>query len=103
MNRKRPRARRKPDVNRLLSEFLMCSYLYYNNYPKLPLSDDKFNSICKVLLKNWDAVTHPHKHLCDKEMLRAETGYSIDFPLMVQGAAISWIEEIVRNEDETIS
>ena len=55
------------------------------------MSDEDYDMMCKVLLDNYDTIEHPHKHLIDKESLRAGTGFNLkesDYPLIVKHSAI---------------
>ena len=83
-------------INALYVRYLMSSFLYYTDQPLLPYTDHQFDSMCRRLLREWESVAHYHKHLCDEEMLRAGTGYSIEFPTIVKGAAVQWSEDFRR-------
>jgi len=76
----------------LYTRYLMSSFLYYKSFPVIPYTDIQFDMVCKRLLEGWDSFEHRHKHLTTKEDLRAGTGYAIEFPLIVQHAATSWVE-----------
>ena len=72
----------------------MACYLYYegaglsyDGAPSLPFSDEKFGLLCKKILRNWDAITHPDKYLLSKEALQAETGSEIRYTNMIKWAA----------------
>lgn len=79
--------------NNLVSLYLIHSFLYYELDCSL-ISDVEFNSICKELLENYDSITHMHKHLIDKESLRASTGYDLKYPEVVKATAImKYMEE----------
>ena len=80
----------------LYVRYLMSSFLYYEDYPVLPYSDTQFDMVCRRLLREWDTFEHMHKHLCDEEMLKAGTGYSIEFPLITQHAAQDWVGEYTK-------
>ena len=80
-------------LSKLYVKYLMSSYLYYNDSLRIPYSDTEFDNICKELLSRWDELDHQHKYLCDEEMLRCGTGYSIKFPLIVQSCAMQWSME----------
>ena len=83
----------KQELSKLYVKYLMSSYLYYNDSPRLPFADWEYDNICKVLLEHWGELDHMHKYLCDEDMLRAGTGYSIKFPLIVQSCATQWSME----------
>jgi len=76
----------------LYVRYLMSSFLYYKGFPIIPYTDYQFDMVCKRLLVEWDNFEHMHKSLTTKEDLRAGTGYAIEFPLIVQHSAISWVE-----------
>lgn len=71
----------------LVPYFLMASYLYYKRDVSL-LSDARFDKLCTELDAEWDDVEHRHKHLIDRDALKAGTGFQIaDYPNMIIGAA----------------
>jgi len=72
--------------NMLVPYYLMHSYLYYKEDSPI-ISDGEYDSICKRLHSEWDNVEHFHKHLIDKEMLIAGTGYTLEYPNRVIDAA----------------
>jgi len=72
--------------NMLVPYYLMHSYLYYKEDNPI-ISDGEYDSICKRLHSEWDNVEHFHKHLIDKEMLIAGTGYTLEYPNRVIDAA----------------
>lgn len=75
--------------NSYVPYYLMASYLYYEWDISL-ISDGLYDEICKYLDANWDKIEHWHKHLVDREALRAGTGFQIDFsnlPSRITGAA----------------
>lgn len=74
------------DLNLLVPKYLIHSYLYYEQDTNL-ISDEEFNSICKKLLDNFDEIEHPHKYLLDKESLKANTGFTIQYPSIVKHCA----------------
>lgn len=74
----------------LVSHFLLASFAYYHQNES-PMTDNAFDLLCKRLLERYDYVTHPHKYLIDKDMLRAGSGYNLrwdDYPTMVKVAVI---------------
>lgn len=84
---------------KLLQTFLMSSYLYYK-HDVSPIPDEKFDRVCQHLAKLWDTFEHQHKYLVTKDDLEAGTGYAIkDYPLMVQLAALSWMDTLDFRED----
>jgi hypothetical protein len=70
----------------------MSSYLYYE-CDKNVLDDTQFDYLCKKLYDNWDSVEHIHKHLIDKDNLKAGSGYGIAYTNMIMSSAISWYEQ----------
>ncbi len=79
-------------LNRLVPIYLMSSYLYYE-CDKNVLDDTQFDYLCKKLYDNWDSVEHIHKHLIDKDNLKAGSGYGIAYTNMIMSSAISWYEQ----------
>lgn len=76
-------------LNQKFVQYLMASYLYYVENRSI-LSDTEFDQLCKELLDAWDQIDHRHKHLTTKEDLEAGTGYAIQYPSIVIGAARQW-------------
>lgn len=72
--------------NMLIPHYLMHSYLYYVMDDPV-VSDAMFDTICKSLLAELDGLTHVHKHLVDRDLLVAGSGFNVQFPGMVAGAA----------------
>lgn len=74
-------------AGRLLSWYLMCSYLYYI-LDTAVIPDEVFDAIAARLHKEYDSLEHPHKHLVSKEDLSAGTLYSVrHYPTMIMSAA----------------
>ncbi len=64
----------EPDED--LNDYLIHCYLYYElNNPVI--YDHDFDLLCKEILEKWDTLTHPHKHVVNKDDLKAGTGYHI--------------------------
>ena len=89
-------------INRLISEFLLHSYCYYETSISL-ISDSEFDNIAKKLLENYDAVeksNHIHKHLISKDMLTGTTAFTLigKFPTSVMMCAKQMIYEKTNNE-----
>ena len=79
-------------LNRLIPIYLMSSYLYYE-HDKNVLDDTQFDYLCKKLYDNWDSVEHMHKHLIDKDNLKAGSGYGITYTNMIMSSAMSWYKQ----------
>ena len=79
-------------LNRLVSYYFMSSYLYYELDLNV-INDFEFNDICKRLYKEFNNITHPHKHLLNKDALSASTGYDIKYTRLMRHAAVRWYEE----------
>ncbi len=78
--------------NMLVPWYLMSSYLYYEKDTNI-LPDEDYDWICKELDSRWDTIKHLHKHLVDRNMLSAGTGYSLrHYPDRVKSAAILLLE-----------
>ena len=71
-----------------IAKYLMCAYAYYVEDQPL-ISDSEFDELATFILKNYDAIDHPHKILVTKEDLKAGT-YLGDYPLMIKGAVRSF-------------
>ena len=99
LNRINPENFREEPPSRLLSIFLMASFLYYR-YNRSVLTDPEYDSLCVLLLKKWDSFEHQHKHLVTKEDLKAGTGFAIIYPKIVTGASLLWLEEHFKEESQ---
>lgn len=77
--------------NLLVPHFLVHSYLYYVLDRPL-ISDLAFDAIVSALSENWEVVQHPHKHLIDRTLLK--TGFYLEYPSRVPGAAARMLEEL---------
>ncbi len=75
--------------NMLAPWWLMSAFMYeVENDPFL--SDACFDWLSGELLAKWDQVEHRHKHLIDREALRAGTGLAADLrnlPTIIKHAA----------------
>ena len=80
-------------INRLVPIYLMSSYLYYE-LDKNVLTDSQFDYLCKKILDNWDNINHMHKHLIDKDNLKAGSGYGLEYTNLIKGAALNWYENM---------
>ena len=81
--------------NKLLSWFLMASYVYYVLGDRI-MSDQDFDRLTVLLKDNYADVDHIHKHLVTLEHLEAATGFDIKYPNMVIGAVNSYMRELVQ-------
>jgi len=79
-------------INRLVPIYLMSSYLYYE-HDKNVIDDTQFDYLCKKLYDNWDSVEHMHKHLIDKDNLKAGSGYGITYTNLIMSSALKWYKE----------
>ena len=75
-----------------IAKYLMCSYAYYKEDNPL-ISDQEFDDLAKSILKNYNAIDHPHRHLVTKSDLEAGT-YLGEYPKMVVGAVKSYRKQI---------
>lgn len=84
---------------KLLQCYLMSSFLYYR-MNRSPITDAKYDNICKKLKQLWGTFEHPHKYLVTLEDLEAGTGYAIShYPTIVQQAAMVWWSQIENEHD----
>ena len=74
--------------------YLFCSYLYYKE-DLSPMPDEHFDALCSSLAKCFDQVNHRHKDLVTKQDLEAGTGYAIQYPTIVMGAARAWYRDMM--------
>lgn len=72
--------------------YLMSCYLYYEK-DKNVLSDGNFDKLCKLLLENWDDISHINKDLISKEALQAGSGYDIIYTNRIKNAGEQWYKD----------
>lgn len=83
--------------NMTVPYLLMASYLYYIKDEAPPLADHEFDWLCSYAYQNWGRIKHPHKSLIRKSWLESGSLFKLqdrDYPLMVKGAAFSWLKGI---------
>ena len=71
-----------------IAKYLMCAFAYYVEDKPL-ISDTEFDELSKYILKNYEAIDHPHKKYVTKSDLEAGT-YLGHYPSMVKGAVKSY-------------
>jgi NAD-dependent DNA ligase len=74
----------------LVSLFLIASYAYYWLDDQV-MEDSEYDKLCQLLYENYDEIGHQHKHLVDKEALKAGTAFQIPekaYPTVVK--AVAW-------------
>lgn len=72
--------------NLLVPFYLSLSWLYYEK-DEIIVCDDTYGIICDRLYAEWDQIEHWHKHLVEREALKAGTGYHLKYPDRVAHAA----------------
>jgi len=96
---KRPiKKRRKKRINigKLISDYLIHSYIYYESGSQPVISDSEFDNICHELYNNYHLVEksdHIHKKLVKLDSLSATTGFDLKFPNIVKICAIEVLKE----------
>ena len=80
-----------PDA--LVSWFMIGSYAYYELNANV-MSDYDFDFLVKRLKEEWDNINHPHKELITPTNLDSGSGYDIEFPSMVKGATVAYLNHI---------
>ena len=78
-------------ANKLVTLYLMSSYLYYI-HDMHPIPDEVYDEICRQLLRKFKDIDHHHGHLITKEALKAGTAYHMreaHYPIIVQTAAFA--------------
>lgn len=107
--------RRKPElqnpqinIGKLISDYLINSYLYYEKQVQI-ISDHEFDTVVDKLLENFDMVeasSHIHKHLIQRPALQSYTAFGLigRFPKQVQLAALGmlWPDKPVQELLEEI-
>lgn len=86
--------------NQVLAWWLVHCFLYYRACQPV-LKDRDFDKLTQRLKEEWDFVNHPHKSLVSMEDLNAGSGYAIQYPLSVEGAAWQLLRDLERNEQPT--
>ena len=84
---------KREQLNKLYGYYLMASYLYYQLDLECQWSDHEYDHVCRVLLDNWDKWDHRLKDLCNKELLAAGSGFSIQswqYPYGLIDCALAW-------------
>ena len=80
--------------NEMLKDFLNSFNFKYSFKSSTSLyKGGFFNPTLKIILENYDAIDHPHKHLVTKADLEAGT-YLGEYPKMVIGAVKSYRKQI---------
>ena len=81
-----------------IAKYIMCAYAYYEEDNPL-ITDFEFDDLGKWILKNYNAIEHPHKHLVTKKDLEAGT-YLGKYPNIIKAAVFSYRREILKNENQ---
>jgi len=69
------------NFNMAVPWYLSASYAYYKEAESI-ISDEFFDSICRILKMYWSAIDHPHKYLIREDSLDSGTGYYLDYDLL---------------------
>jgi len=80
-------------ASQCFSWWLVHCYLYYR-YNNPIISDRDFDTLTGWVKVSWDVIDHMHKHLVTIDDLNAGSGFAIDYPLRVEGAAMMVLREI---------
>ena len=88
-----------PDA--LVSWFMIGSYAYYD-LNKNVMSDYDFDYLVQRLKDEWDNIKHPHKELITTTNLESGSGYDIEFPSIVKGATVVYLDHIKKNKNKTL-
>jgi len=77
------------NINKLISEYLINCYIYYESSYDPVISDQEFDNLVNNLLKNFNLVeksNHPHKNLVKEVSLKAYTGFGLSgkYPTIVK-------------------
>ena len=75
------------NINMSVPLYLMASYAYYKDDEPI-LSDEVFDNLSKVMLKNWSKIKHIHKNSISKKDLEAGT-FLGKYPSRIKGAVDS--------------
>lgn len=83
------------NINASVPWFLMASYMYYIENKSI-MSDIEFDTMCRMMLENFDNIDHPHKYLISKDQLIAGTGFDIpleSYPQITIHTAWQYVKE----------
>ena len=78
--------------NALVSWFMIGSYAYYHLDVNV-MSDYDFDFLVQRLKEEWKNIDHPHKSLITPTNLESGSGYDIDFPSIVRGATVDFLNK----------
>ena len=78
--------------NKLVSWFMIASYAYYRLDTNV-MSDYDFDFLVRRIKDNWCDIDHPHKKLITPTNLDSGSGYDIQFPTMVKGATVDYLQK----------
>ena len=81
-----------------IAKYLVCAYAYYVEDKPL-IADNEFDELAKSILKDYNAIDHPHKHLVTKGDLEAGT-YLGEYPTIIRGAVKSYRD--MKNKEGTL-
>lgn len=90
----------KHNKNTCFSWWLQCSFCYYIKNESL-MSDEAFDKMSKWMLDNYDSITHIHKAIVTKDMLKAGSGYNLkaeDYPSRIVNTADSLIRALYEGK-----
>jgi hypothetical protein len=78
--------------NKLISWFMIASYAYYHLDTQV-MSDYDFDFLAIRIKNSWESIDHPHKSLIKKTNLDSSTGYDINYPTIVKGATVDFLNK----------
>lgn len=82
---------KNPDL--CVSWYLMASYLYYKTNLQI-MNDSQYDTIGKVIYKNWNKITHHHKYLISMDKDNC-SGFNIaEYPKIVENAALQALKNL---------
>lgn len=84
-------------LKKLYGIYLTASYAYYKMDISL-LTDDEYDSLCQVLLENYDHIIHRYWYVVRKEDFEAGTGYALRYPPELESAIKRWV--MIEHKDK---
>lgn len=72
--------------NARIAWWIIAAYAY-DQLDDPVISDDLFDKLAIDIDRDWDIITHPHKHLLDRSSLKSSIAIQGKWPEMAKGAA----------------
>lgn len=80
------------DINMTVPWWLMASYAYEKLNDPI-LTDAMFDEVAQLIDRNWDKITHRHKALLYRPLIKSSLAVRGKWPSMSKGAAFRLTQE----------